>query len=179
MKTFYPIPMHYKYEFHLLPRDSFVLHTRLSLADVTLLLDSLIDTKYRMGNRKLFHGKREGNSFQIFYLISFYRNGLLRPKLEGEIFPTPEGCEIRVTSRPHILPFLFTILWLVAGTLITLAALLSSLPLQSGTQLLPMFLTEAVILCFGWLLPTLFFWLDESRIKAVLQEQLQCPKPFQ
>ncbi len=30
MKTFYPIPMHYKYEFHLLPRDSFVLHTRLS-----------------------------------------------------------------------------------------------------------------------------------------------------
>lgn len=172
MKTFYPIPMCYKYKFHLLPRDSFVLRTHLSPEDVVLVLDSLIDTRYRSDNRKLFQGKLEGNSFQIFSLISFYRNNILRPKLKGEILPAPEGSEIQVTSRPHTLPFLFVILWVSAGTLITLAALLSSLPLQSGAELLPIFLTEGVILCFGWLMPCLFFWLDESRMKAVLREQL-------
>lgn len=173
MKTLYPIPMHYKYEFHLLPRDSFVLHTRLSREEVRLLLDSLIDTKYHMDNRKLFQGKLEGNSFQIYSLVSFYRNGLLRPKLKGEILPAPEGSEIRVISRPHTLNFLFIILWLFLGTLFTLTALLSSLPIQNGAELLPIFFTEGVILAFGWLLPSVFFWLDESRIKAVLTEQLQ------
>lgn len=160
MKSYTPIPFTYKLEFHILPFDSFTIHTKLSLEEVHLIMDSLVGGTLSMDSRKFFYGKLGRSSFSISPITGI-RNSFL-PRIKGDIAKKEEGCIIRITALPYPFVQIFMALWLTMGLFIWLSLLLSSQPLGS------IVLEGGILLLFGWLFPSLCFWIPESRAKTLL-----------
>ncbi len=165
MKSYHPIPITYKLEFHVLPFDSFSIHTRLSLEEVRLVMDGLVERNLSLESRKLFHGTLGYSSFTIFP-ISGARNSFL-PRIKGDIARKEEGCVIRITAQPYPFFLIFMGVWLTLALFFCLGILFS------GQAPLHAIFTAVLVLLMGWLFPSFCFWIPESRARALLIKWFQ------
>lgn len=156
-----------------IPRERIIVETHLTPTEVQQRLDEVIEPKrvFRGFSRdhKPYQGELFNNRFEVTRIIH-YRNSFL-PVIRGEIQPAAAGSRIAITMQPHVLVYLFMIVWLsFAGGafLLTLSATATSAVAGESDWLV--ILAPAAMFLFGYLLVMGGFHFEANKSKAFFQQ---------
>ena len=156
----------------LLPYEKFEIEASLSLEQSRQRLASIIGRKpsfaesfkymFRKSGTDQFMGEVTQEGFKIRRII-YYRNSFL-PQITGQFLPSPRGTKVQVTMTLHPVVLVFMAIWFAAVGF----ALVASAPIGLKDPLQPIFLIQASMFLFGFIMVQSGFLFEARKARKII-----------